>query len=492
MNTDKQKILKNILIVLLYAAITLIMILKHEVWTDEAQVWQICRHLSVGNLFKHLVNEGHPAFYYLILMPFAKMHMNIFAMKIICWLSMCTASFLLLQFSPFNKFTKFSIMVSCPFLYTFPVIARSYSIIPVLLFTIAVLYPKRHQKQILYSILLAILANTHIIMFGFVFTLGALFLYESFKDKKYNFLSLFIIFSGLLAVILQLKGSLSSNVAIALHPTNINQSLAVILTFFMYGYNESIHNFVVTISWFDYILLSLNIILFLAILIILFINKNKSMFLTAFIATIFQFLIYIFSYSFIIYTTRIYVLYIILLFTFWISLTEMSKVRQKLINIVLSLFFILTIWNCYKNYLLDYFYNYSSAKETADFARNNFEKDAFIIIQNTPNCVAIIYYLDNLDLFAVNYNSYIKYIKWQHNINMIISQESWGLYLNYLKTMNNEINIQNKNIYLITPDAYTIKYEPVGFKLIFRSHNAIHSNETFNVYRYIRNKITNN
>ena len=56
----------NILLVILYALWTLFVVIHHEVWCDEAQVWQICKHLSVLELFKHLVNEGHPAFFYLI------------------------------------------------------------------------------------------------------------------------------------------------------------------------------------------------------------------------------------------------------------------------------------------------------------------------------------------------------------------------------------------------------------------------------------------
>ena len=90
----------------IYAVITLVLVLHHEVWRDEAQVWQLCTHLSVIDLFKHLVNEGHPSFFYLLNMPFAKLGFPILAMQIICWLASCGAVYLILNKSPFNKTTK--------------------------------------------------------------------------------------------------------------------------------------------------------------------------------------------------------------------------------------------------------------------------------------------------------------------------------------------------------------------------------------------------
>ena len=62
----------SLIITFVYAVITLITALHHEVWADEAQVWQLCSNLSFLDLFKHLQNEGHPSLFYLMVMPFAK------------------------------------------------------------------------------------------------------------------------------------------------------------------------------------------------------------------------------------------------------------------------------------------------------------------------------------------------------------------------------------------------------------------------------------
>jgi hypothetical protein len=142
---------KPILLTIIYAIITFLCVIKHEIWADEAQVWQIARHISVFDLFKHLINEGHPSLFYLLMMPIAKIFQNpesIIYMQIVCWLSSCIAVFLLLLKSPFNGITKFAITTSAGFLYFFPVIARSYSLIPMLVFALAILYPKQKEVSI--------------------------------------------------------------------------------------------------------------------------------------------------------------------------------------------------------------------------------------------------------------------------------------------------------------------------------------------------------
>ena len=102
-----MKIKKTSLIVaLIYAIITLISVFHHEIWSDEAQVWMLTKYISLPELFPHLVNEGHPPFFYLIVMPFAKLFNNIIWMQLICWFSSVLAIFLLWNNSKFSSLTK--------------------------------------------------------------------------------------------------------------------------------------------------------------------------------------------------------------------------------------------------------------------------------------------------------------------------------------------------------------------------------------------------
>ena len=101
----KKNLLLNILLTFLYALVTLIFVLHHEIWADEAQVWLLAKNLSVFELFKHLVNEGHPSFFYLLVMPFAKVFSPIFganaiiSMQLICWLASGSCIFYITVFS---------------------------------------------------------------------------------------------------------------------------------------------------------------------------------------------------------------------------------------------------------------------------------------------------------------------------------------------------------------------------------------------------------
>ena len=209
---DKKNLVLNTFFTALYAVFTLVTVLHHEIWSDEAQVWQIVQNVSFLGLFKHLVNEGHPSFFYLLVMPFAKIFQtvgSIIIMQIICWAFMCASVFLLLQYSPFSKFAKFAIVTSAGFLYFLPINARSYSVLPFFVFLLAILYPKSKEKPLIYSIILAITANVHVIMFLFCAIFTILFMYEN-RAKKY-IPSYTIMILSLLAVVLQLAGTSSSN-----------------------------------------------------------------------------------------------------------------------------------------------------------------------------------------------------------------------------------------------------------------------------------------
>ena len=159
---NKKGLVINILSTILYAAFTFIIVMHHEIWADEAQVWLLSKNLSLFGLFRHLVEEGHPSLFYLIMMPFAKTGCSVIIMQVFCWLCSIAAAFLLLQFSPFSGFEKASIVLSSGFLYFFPVIARSYSMIPVLVFLAAILYKKQKEYPVFYAVVLALIANTHI------------------------------------------------------------------------------------------------------------------------------------------------------------------------------------------------------------------------------------------------------------------------------------------------------------------------------------------
>ncbi len=493
----KNKLKISILITTIYALITLVAVLNHEIWADEAQVWLLCKNLSVTELIRHLHNEGHPSLLYLLVMPFAKISTNIIFMQLICWLFMCMATFLLIYKSQFNALIKTAIVLSAGFLYFLPVIARGYSLIPFFTLMAAMLYSKRKEQPILYAIPLFFLANTHAIMFGFVGILFVCFLYELIKEKsfsKQNNSALIIIFLGLLLVVLQLYNTTQSNIHIAYNAENLIPKICKTISFFFINlYNNMITTTksmllpIVDIPCILVLFLS-----FFTLIINLYIN-NKKLFLVAFSGIGFQFLIYFFIYNPNTYVTRIYCSLIILIFCFWVlyeqnSFNEAQRVSKKqFTTILLTLFFALTMYNGINYYSLELKHNYAGAKETAEYIKNSLPKNAVYLIDNEPYLISLVYYLgDNYKLHSIIRNKTLNYVVWDDIEGSGLSNEALFDYCVMLSKFK-------KDIYVIKSFAQermqnTQPIENVKnnqFELLFKSGYTIEPNEGYKIYKFI-------
>lgn len=496
---NKNTFLKNILWTVLYAVFTLIVVLHHEVWADEAQVWMIVKDLGVIELFKHLVNEGHPSFFYLIIMPFAKLLHGakaIMAMQIACWSAMVVSVFLLLQYSPFSRFTKFAIITSAGFLYFFPVIARSYSILPLLVFALAILYPKQKDHPLYYSAVLIMLANTHIIMFAFAFVLFSMFLFECFiKEKTFKkqyIVSCAIMLAGLAAVVLQLHSTTSSNVVIKIDTANlIVSSVKVISEFFINAYDAQYPDFQkIMLPSFGLFSILMSVLLYLTFFIMLFI-KDKKLFSIAFFGILFQLAVYVIGYNHWIFVNRIFCAHLILLFCFWFLLQDrsLSQKFRKTLNIIIGIFFLLTFLNGAKYCILDLKYPYSGAKETAEFIEKNIDKNNSVIVTNNePYAVSTVYYLDGKREILSAYKSKpIRYVVWSKELLHVLTDKGWSEYAKYMKEYNPEF--KNKKIYVLIPFFDTEKIgvsDMENFRTVFISKPSIVRLEGYRLYEYMK------
>lgn len=508
---NKESLKINILITILFALFTLNTVLRHEIWADEAQVWLLVKNLSPLGLIKHLVNEGHPSFFYFLVMPFAKMNFSIMAMQVICWLGTVFGAFMILQFSPFSRFAKFSILMSGCFLYFFPVIARSYSILPFLVTLAAYLYTKSKEHPYLYAVVLALIANTHVIMFGFSGILGCIFLYDNLikpfkllnKHEKIKFSAAsFVIFSGLLAVVLQLKGTSSSNSCIGwsfdflgmtvyhtmlefftniIDNTAINMSPVVNSTGMMKTYQASCPVLVSS--------LILLVFSFLSVVILSIVNIRA--FLTVLVGVGFQFFVYIFAYSAFIYPNRIGTAYLIVLFAFWIVLEDenfkdkFKIITKKSLNVILALMFFVTIMNGIRYSASDLLENYSSAKVTAQYIQKNIPENALIITTQDPFALGLYYYLPENRIWSIMQRKYIKYVVWDKNLVIVRMKKDWSMIVR--KRFSEEMKQQP--IYVISPSydfgCGTEIFAEDDWKMIYLSPPSIAYGEGFAIYHFI-------
>lgn len=199
-------------VIVLYTLITLLRLINHQPWFDEAHAWSIAQELSLFDIFNLMAFEGHTFIWYLLLMPFAKT--NFFypwPMLIMNYLFAFVSIVLLWKKAPFSNITKTLITFSFPFLACLPILARCYSIGVMLLFILTVLYDRRLKHPLIYSTLIILCANTSVMAilgaaaFGFIFAYDLI--RESLKDnisKKDFILSFVIMVFGAVLILWQL------------------------------------------------------------------------------------------------------------------------------------------------------------------------------------------------------------------------------------------------------------------------------------------------
>jgi hypothetical protein len=160
----------------LYGVVVAAAIHFHEPWADEAQAWQIARSLSLRQIFQVLRYEGSPGLWHLLLWCLSRLHVSYAGMR---WSSGAIALAgvaILLLCSPFPRWLKLLLPFTFYLVYQYAVVARSYVLAPILLFSLAALWPGRFKKPIAVAVVLGLLANValHLAMFsgGFALVYG--------------------------------------------------------------------------------------------------------------------------------------------------------------------------------------------------------------------------------------------------------------------------------------------------------------------------------
>ncbi len=137
-----------------------ILLARHEPWRDEANVWLMARDLSPLELFQEIRYQGHPCLWYLLIMPFAKAGLPFRTIGLVSYLVMAVSAGLLVFKAPFCKLVKGTVVFSPVFTYYYAEIARNYCLIALFLVLLALYYPRRNEKPVLYGVLLGLLVQS--------------------------------------------------------------------------------------------------------------------------------------------------------------------------------------------------------------------------------------------------------------------------------------------------------------------------------------------
>ncbi len=447
----------NWILIIIYFLITLTALFFHEIWRDEAQAWCIVRDLGFIDIYNMARVEGHPMLWYLILFPFAKTGLPIISMQFVSWLIVFASVIFFVFKSPFNCLQKTLITFSAGIIYFLPIIARNYALIPIFIFLLAYFYPKRTEKPYLYSILIILLSQTHILMLGFSLNLAFIFFFET--RKKLIPAILFII-----------------NFSFIFYSFyNMSELNLAVNT-----YNQHFKNFYHIIKYFsDYFFTDLfnytpafNLIIFygtLAVILYSLFKTDKKIFTIFSVSLIYIFFVYLKIWFGGIYYQKAFLLLLIFVFCFW-CIKNTYKTDFKLLNIsLIVLFSISSIIGCF-NIFKEIKYDFSGSKKTAEFIKNNLKNEKnFIVYGYLFTFSPISGYLKDYNLYSNMFKGNITYYNFVKNS-----------YINLSKQVQ-----KPETKYYIT-QGEKILFEEMGYKELFASNEEILSEkehpEVFRIY----------
>ncbi len=437
----------------------------HEIWRDEAQVWCIVRDLNPIDIFKTARIEGHPILWYLLILPFAKLGFPVISMQIMSLLLVFSAVLFLLFKSPFSKFLKTIIVLSSGLLYFFPIVARNYALIPILIFLLADLYPKREKKPFLYILILILLSNTHLLMLCFCCVLFLFFVTEKFseyiKNKDIRILyPIIIFFLNLFYLFLIFNNASTENFAVAGYGLKGLTLIEILQDFSNIYFSPLFKNFESINSFIFYSCMGL--------LLFSFYRFNKKCMLLLLLNLIY----FIFIYSKIWFGgvpyQKGFVLYLILIFCLWVVQKNSNIEYKRLNNISAGILFIISMLLSPIVVMGDINYNFSGGKQTAGFIKKNLKNENTFIVLGYPFTYSpISAYLPDRKLYYYHQNYYITYFNFKKD----------------KRPQKSEFPHNTK--YYIVQDDFILN-ENMGFHLIFTSNKEnISSNkekEIFSIY----------
>ena len=205
----KWEIILYISVLTLYAAASIYLMFCHEAWRDESQAWVLAKQLSWTQLPQLCASEGHPCLWFYLIKISIVLGLPFKYFSILSITFMTLAAGLFLFKSDFHWVSKILIILSPLFFYYNPVICRNYSLLMLLVCSVCSLWDSRHEKPLIYALLVALIFQSHVLIFGLAigFTLDMginLITNKKHRDIK-HFAALFIALLSFALMILELK-----------------------------------------------------------------------------------------------------------------------------------------------------------------------------------------------------------------------------------------------------------------------------------------------
>lgn len=403
--------------IIFWIIITLIRLINHQPWSDEALAWTLVKYLKFGSILDTLKYEGHFFVWYILLVPFAKFDLWYpYSMLIMNWLFCLAAMCIMWIYAPFNNWLKAFITFSFPFLAYYSIVARCYSIGILLLFILCYLYKNKLKHPIIYSILIFFCANTSIMALFGAFAFGMILLFDLFKNKQFKNLKICIGVAMLsaISIIIQIANTKTNDV---MPDMLVGISLKGLLNpFFL----PQIVNIIL-------------LIIFICSFLYCFYKDKKNLF---FIITTFSCMLYLFKFCYTGDFWHHYFFYIYLICASWLALLSESiesKFKQIITIMLCLISFIYIFGNNYEPRVYS-----SQSKIIAEYMKT--KQNNHLILKH-PFFIAALPYLKEKD-FDINTNMNKKLLYSIDEIKECMDFDKIN-YIFFYKDLNNNIEKNN-------------------------------------------------
>lgn len=447
-NTSRKRSLSrgNIVLICLfavYAVLTFIGAANHEIWYDEAQAWCIARDNDIPGIIAQMQYEGHPPLWHFVLYPFTRLGFSADILPFISWFITLISAGLMLWKAPFRPAMKVIILFSSGFLYYTAIISRVYCLIVLLLVLIAIVYPRRNERPVLYGLLIALLADTHLMMCGLVGILGIYMIIDMVKlwrssSKLMNIrrvAGLLLAGIGVILLILPILGSLSAN-DYAEERTQ-NMSLLTMLNRLLWSFESITLNTTFNVEYIiqqDFATMIYGLIGLMFIIMMFYLRHYKKHFIICLFFTFFYCIICeVIWFSL---PSRAVVFLFCYAIIYWMAVStekpvfkEPKPFKNPSVNdhplirwlrardkdfprtycAVFCIYTALTIPVAFTELFNDYTKDFSYSKTTADFIRENLEPDAVVVYLGNISAVSYSAYLPDHKFYSLTRARFLTY-----------------------------------------------------------------------------------
>jgi hypothetical protein len=143
----------------LYLAVVTIAVWHHEPWADEAQGWLLARDAGLVELWTRLLHyEGTPGLWQTLLHVFILLGFPYRALNLLSAALGVAACWLVARHAPFPAPIRLALPFTFFLCYQYAVVARSYSLLPLLLFSAAILYQRSVPRIAAFTGVLCLMA----------------------------------------------------------------------------------------------------------------------------------------------------------------------------------------------------------------------------------------------------------------------------------------------------------------------------------------------